>query len=126
MAHSAWTGGSVYTGQAALPHKNIQLRMSIAHIGGFQYEELTDLGLFFNISAILPDLVDKYGIAGTNKILRRLDVEKLVFATDYPDNRKLEPIEIYDKYFEILSQMDFSEEEAEKICRLNALKMINK
>ena len=26
MAHSAWTGGSVYTGQAALPHKNIQLR----------------------------------------------------------------------------------------------------
>ena len=23
MAHSAWTGGSVYTGQAALPHKNI-------------------------------------------------------------------------------------------------------
>ena len=54
----------------------------------------------------------------------KLDVEKLVFATDYPDNRKLEPIEIYDKYFEILSQMDFSEEEAEKICRLNALKMI--
>lgn len=103
-----------------------KLSMSIAHIGGFQYEELTDLGLFFNISAILPDLVDKYGIAGTNKILRRLDVEKLVFATDYPDNRKLEPIEIYDKYFEILSQMDFSEEEAEKICRLNALKMINK
>lgn len=103
-----------------------KLRMSIAHIGGFQYEELTDLGLFFNISAILPDLVDKYGITGTNKILRRLDVEKLVFATDYPDSRKLEPSEIYDKYFEILSQMDFSEEEAEKICRLNALKMINK
>ena len=25
MAHSAWTGGSVYTGQAALPHKNIQV-----------------------------------------------------------------------------------------------------
>ena len=73
----------------------------------------------------MPDLVDKYGIAGTNKILRRLDVEKLVFATDYPDSRKLEPSEIYDKYFEILSQMDFSEEEVEKICRLNALKMIN-
>ena len=25
MAHSVWTGGSRYTGQAALPHKNIQL-----------------------------------------------------------------------------------------------------
>ena len=24
MAHSVWTGGSRYTGQAALPHKNIQ------------------------------------------------------------------------------------------------------
>lgn len=23
MAHSVWTGGSCYTGQAALPHKNI-------------------------------------------------------------------------------------------------------
>ena len=28
MAHSVWTGGSRYTGQAALPHKNIQ-KMSI-------------------------------------------------------------------------------------------------
>ena len=63
---------------------------------------------------------------GANKALRRLDVEKLVFATDYPDNRKLEPGEIYDRYFEILGQMDFSAEEAEKICRLNALKMIGK
>ena len=103
-----------------------KLRISIAHIGGFQYEELIDLGLFFNISAILPDLVDKYGIEEANKILRKLDVEKLIFATDYPDNRKLEPSKIYDKYFEILSKMDFSEEEAEKICRLNALEMINK
>lgn len=103
-----------------------KLRISIAHIGGFQCEELIDLGLFFNISAILPDLVDKFGIEEANKILRRLDVEKLIFATDYPDNRKLEPSKIYDKYFEILSKMDFSEEEAEKICRLNALEMINK
>ena len=29
MAHSAWTGGSVYTGQAALPHKNIQVRLDV-------------------------------------------------------------------------------------------------
>ena len=25
MAHSVWTGGSRYTGQAALPHKNIHI-----------------------------------------------------------------------------------------------------
>ena len=30
MAHSAWTGGSVYTGQAALPHKNIQLALLVS------------------------------------------------------------------------------------------------
>lgn len=28
MAHSVWTGGSRYTGQAALPHKNIQRGLS--------------------------------------------------------------------------------------------------
>ena len=33
MAHSAWTGGSVYTGQAALPHKNIQyMRMGYVYV----------------------------------------------------------------------------------------------
>lgn len=105
-------------------NKYPKLRASIAHIGGFQYEELLGLGLYFNISAILPDLVDRYGIEKANEILRMLDVDKLVFATDYPDSRKLEPKEIYDKYFEILGRMDFTEEEAHKICKLNALKMI--
>lgn len=70
--HAANTGSPIRIKN--IIKKYPKLRMSIAHIGGFQYEELTDLGLFFNISAILPDLVDKYGIAGTNKILRRLDV----------------------------------------------------
>ena len=32
----------------------------------------------------------------------------------------------YDRYFEILGEMDFTQEEAEKICRENALKMIGK
>lgn len=102
------------------------LRISIAHMGGFQYEELIDLGLYTNISAILPDLTSKFGIEKTNEILRQFDIEKLIFATDYPDNRNLEPIEIYSKYFEILKQMDFTLEEAEKICYYNAMKMIRK
>ena len=73
-----------------------------------------------HIHLMPPDVIEANKEYGDNFI------DLLVFATDYPDNRKLEPIEIYDKYFEILSQMDFSDEEAEKICRLNALKMINK
>lgn len=102
------------------------LRLSIAHLGGFQYEELIGLNAYFNMSATLPDMVNKLGIEKTNRILRSLGVDKLIFASDYPDSRRLKPNEIYDKYFEILEQMDFSQEEAEKICKYNALKMIGK
>ena len=101
------------------------LRVSIAHLGGFQYKDLYGLDAYFNISAILPDLVKKYDITKTNQILRSFDLNKLVFATDYPDSRSLKPEEIYDTYFEILNQMDFTQEEAEKICKQNAMKMIS-
>ena len=81
------------------------LRVSVAHAGGFQYEELIGLGLYFNISAVLTDWASQYGIEKTNHILRQLDDNRLVFATDYPDNRKLTPCEIYDRYFVILGSM---------------------
>lgn len=100
------------------------IRLSIAHLGGFQFEELYGMNAYFNISAILPDLVNRFGIQKTNEILRLIGVDKLTFATDYPDSRCLKPYEIYDKYFEILGAMDFSKEETENICKNNALKMI--
>lgn len=102
------------------------LRMSVAHLGGFQYEALYDLDAYFNISAILPELAGQYGLEKTNEILRRFGTDRLVFATDYPDSRSLKPEEIYDRYFAILGQMDFTQEEAEKICKYNALDMIGK
>ena len=101
-------------------------KLSIAHLGGFQVEDLYGLKAYFNFSAILPDYVNRFGIKRTNEILRLIGVDKLVFATDFPDSRCLKPKEIYDKYFEILNEMDFSLEEAENICRNNALKMIGK
>ena len=101
-------------------------KFSIAHLGGFQVEDLYGLKAYFNFSAILPDYVNRFGIKRTNGILRLIGVDKLVFATDFPDSRCLKPKEIYDKYFEILNEMDFSPEEAENICRNNALKMIGK
>lgn len=100
------------------------LRLSIAHLGGFQYEELMGINAYYNLSAILPDLVNRFGIEATNKILRALGVDKLVFATDYPESRSISASSIYDTYFDILEQMDFSQEEAEKICKWNALKML--
>ena len=104
--------------------KYSKVKLSIAHLGGFQFEELYKMDAYFNISAILPDYVNRFGIKKTNEILRSIGVEKLVFATDYPDNRCLSPTEIYNKYFEILGEMDFLLEEAENICKNNALKMI--
>ena len=100
------------------------LRISVAHLGGFQYEELRGLDVYLNLSAILPDLVQKYGIEKANQILRTFNLDKLIFATDYPDSRCLNPEEIYDTYFELLGKMDFTQEEAEKICKYNALSML--
>lgn len=101
-----------------------QLKVSIAHLGGFQCEELYGLKAYFNISSILPDMVKRFGIEGANRVLRLIGVDKLVFATDYPDSRHLQPAEIYETYFELLSKMDFTREEAGQICKYNALKMI--
>ena len=101
-----------------------KVRLSIAHLGGFQFEELYGINAYVNISAILPDIVNRFGVKKANEILRLIGVDRLVFATDYPDSRCLKPSEIYDKYFEILSEMDFTQEEAEDICKNNALKMI--
>lgn len=102
------------------------VKVSIAHLGGFQYESLIDTNAYVNISSILYDLVNRYGVENTNHILRSFGVERLVFASDYPDNRILKPEEIYYKYFQILEKMDFSNEEVEKICMSNAMKMIGK
>lgn len=101
------------------------LRISIAHMGGYQYKELLDYNVYFNISAILNDFVDKLGLKKTNKILRKIGISRLIFATDYPDNRSLKSKEIYDTYFEILNRMDFSYEEAKQICMNNVLRMVN-
>lgn len=101
-----------------------RLRISVAHLGGFQYQEFYGVDAWFNLSAFLTDLVNRVGVEKANEILRKIGVEKLVFATDYPDSRCLKPTEIYDRYFEILGKMDFTQEEAENICRNNALRML--
>ena len=96
------------------------LKLIVSHMGAFQWEALLPLECHVDMSAILPDYVRTYGIAKTNEILRSFGVDRLLFATDYPDNRHLPPEEIYDSYFDILDQMDFTEEEAEQIAYQNA------
>lgn len=102
-----------------------ELTVIVSHMGAHQWEQLLPTRCFVDISAILPDYVRTYGIAKTNEILRGFGTDRLIFATDYPDSRVLEPDEIYGFYFNILNQMDFTQEEAEKIAYGNISHILN-
>ena len=92
------------------------LTVIVSHMGAHQWEQLLPTRAYVDISAILPDYVRTYGTPKTNEILRKFGADRLFFATDYPDSRILKPDEIYGSYFDILNQMDFTIEEAEKIA----------
>ena len=101
------------------------LTVIVSHMGAYQWEQLLPTRAYVDISAILPEYVRTYGIAKTNDILRKFGTDRLIFATDYPDSRSLQPDEIYDSYFDILNQMDFTGEEAEKIAYSNILLILD-
>ena len=101
------------------------LTVIVSHMGAYQWEQLLPTRAYVDISAILPDCVRTYGIAKTNEILRAFGADRLIFATDYPDSRILEPDEIYGSYFDILNQMDFTKEEVEKIAYGNISQILN-
>ena len=102
------------------------LTLIVSHMGAHQWEQLLLTRAYVDISAILPDYVHTYGITKTNEILRAFGADRLIFATDYPDSRSLQPNEIYGSYFDILNQMDFTKEEAEKIAYCNIERIVNK
>ena len=101
------------------------LTVIVSHMSAYQWGRLLPTRAYVDISAILPDYVRTYGIAKTNEILRKFGADRLIFATDYPDSRILKPDEIYDSYFEILNQIDFTGEEAEKIAYSNIFEILN-
>ena len=101
------------------------LTVIVSHMGAHQWERLLPTRCFVDISAILPDYLRTYGIAKTNEILRSFGADRLIFATDYPDSRILQPDEIYGSYFNILNQMDFTKEEAGKIAYGNISQILN-
>lgn len=103
-----------------IAEKYPDLKLIVSHMGGFQWERLLPLNCYVDMSAILPDYVRTYGIEKTNAILRAFGVDRLLFATDYPDSRCLQPMEIYDNYYNALNHMDFTQNEAEQIGYGNA------
>ena len=109
-----------------LINKFSNIKFIISHMGAYQYEELLDTNCYVDISAILPDYVNKLGIKETNNILRKFGAERLIFATDYPSSRYLAPEEIYDRYFDILNQMDFNDEEIKMIAYDNIKILLEK
>lgn len=96
-----------------------RLTVIVCHMGAYQWEQLLPARAYVDISAILPDYVRTYGVRQTNELMRRFGADRLIFASDYPDNRFLQPEEIYDSYFDILNQMDFTQAEAEMIAHGN-------
>jgi len=83
-----------------------------AHMGGMRYLDAIRCVGQVDISGTLFDLVDLYGIEGANRILRKFGVERLIFASDYP-------FFSYEKYFSVLDQMDFTDDEKERIAYKN-------
>ena len=100
------------------------LTVIVSHMGAYQWERLLPTSAYVDISAILPDYVRTCGIKRTNDILRQFGAERLIFATDYPDSRLLPPEEIYETYFTILGQMDFTQEEAVQIVYGNISRIL--
>lgn len=100
-------------------NKYPRLKLIIAHMGGMQWKKLLPTSVKVDFSAILPEYVEKFGIEKTNSILRKFGTDRLIFGTDFPSSRCLEPEAIYQTYFDILNKMDFSEEEVKKIAYTN-------
>ena len=95
-----------------------------AHMGGMKWQDAISGCGYVDISAVLPELVELYGIEQANRILRRFGVDRLIFATDYPDVRFTTPEKIYETYCDILNQMDFTEAEADRIAYGNIARIM--
>lgn len=88
------------------------IKFITAHLGGMRHMDAIRAVGMVDISYTLIDLVELYGIKIANNILRNFGVDRLIFGTDFPEYE-------YDKYFDILNQMDFNEREIEKIAYKN-------
>ncbi len=100
-------------------------KIIVSHMGGHSYNELLAGNQYVDMSAFLPELVELVGSDSANRILRNIGVDKLIFATDYPQVCKAKTEEIYDRYCDILNDMDFADDEIEKIAYKNIAKLLD-
>ena len=107
---------------AALARRHPGVKLIVCHLGGFQWEDAVELDAYFDTSAVLPELADRFGIPETNRILRRFGAERLLYGSDWPCGRSVPPTEVYERSFNLLDQMDFTADEARRIACDNAVK----
>jgi len=90
----------------------------IGHMGGVRFLEMIVGGGYVDISGMLLDICELYGVEFAERLLRRIGLDRVLFGTDYP-------IFPYERYFEVLDRMDFTEGEIEQIAYKNAAKLLN-
>ena len=91
---------------------------AIAHLGGVSFLETLAGGGYVDVSGTLPWLADLYGVPFCERLLRRIGVDRVLFATDTP-------VHPYEAYYEVLDAMEFSEDEIERIAYANAERMLS-
>lgn len=80
-----------------------------AHMGGMKYLDAWSACTWVDISFILPELVEFFGLEQTGRILRMFGANRMIFGTDYPERD-------YTLYCSLLNEMGFSGAECEKIA----------
>lgn len=91
----------------------------IAHLGGVRFSDVIPIETYVDISGMLLGLCELYGVAFAERLLRRIGLERVLFGTDYP-------VFAYERYYEVLDQMHFTDDEIGQLAYRNAAAILRK
>ena len=91
----------------------------IAHLGGVRFPDVIPIETYVDISGMLLGLCELYGVAFAERLLRRIGLERVLFGTDYP-------VFAYERYYEVLDQMHFTDDEIGQLAYRNAAAILRK
>ena len=96
-----------------------------SHLGGMKWQDALSALTYVDISYILPKLYEIYGRDMTERILKAFGADRLIFGTDFPQVYNTKAEDVYERYCSILDEMNFSDEDMEKIAYKNICKILN-
>ena len=96
-----------------------------SHLGGMKWQDALSALTYVDISYILPKLYEIYGRDMTERILKAFGADRLIFGTDFPQVYNTKAEDVYERYCKILDEMNFSDEDMEKIAYKNICKILN-